>query len=415
VIVSNPLTLGRAWDLVDRLVESISGACPQIDSLEAAGDLRRSESLVSSIALVGRSYDPPTVVSTIASLFEPHSILERSDNRIVAIYEHAAVDVLVVTPDRYGTALFRSTGSQAHVSQVTGGSAIQDFATEAQLYASFALDFVPAELRQGTGEVEAARAARLPALVDIASIRGDLHMHTVYSDGRDPVSVMVEGCSALGYEYLAITDHSWGSAASRTLAVETIDRQREEIDQLRPRFPRMAILHGVEVDILPSGRLDFSDAVLERFDIVLASLHDRAGHDGAKLTERSLAAIRHPLVNVLCHPSNQLVGRSAGYLLDFEALYGAAVETGTALEIDGAPSHMDLDGTRARAAIEAGVTLAIDSDCHRVEALGRQMRFGVGIARRGWVGRENVLNTRPVADLLKFIAAKRQRGAGRAG
>jgi len=415
VIVSNPLTLGRAWDLVDRLVASISRACPQIQSLEAAGDLRRSESLVSSIVLVGRSADPASVVSTIASFFEPHSILEQSDSRIVAVFEHAALDVLVVAPDRYGTALFRATGSEAHVKQVAAGGAIQDFATEAQVYASLALDFVPPELRQGTGEVDAAREARLPALVDIANIRGDLHMHTVHSDGRDPVAVMVEGCDALGYEYMAITDHSWTSAASRTLVVETIDRQREEIDRRRERFPRMAILHGVEVDILPSGRLDFSDAVLERFDIVLASLHDRAGHDGAKLTERSLAAIRHPLVNVLCHPSNQLVGRSAGYPLDFEALYEAAVETGTALEIDGAPSHMDLDGVRARAAIAAGVTLAIDSDCHRVEALAKQMRFGVGMARRGWVGPHNVLNTRPLAEVLKFIAAKRLRGAGRAG
>ena len=210
---------------------------------------------------------------------------------------------------------------------------------------------------------------------------------------------------------MAITDHSSGAAASRTLARHDIAHQREEIEELRDRFPGMTILHGIEVDILPDGRLDFEDAILEQFDIVLASLHDHARQDADRLTRRSLAAIRHPLVNVLCHPANQLVGHFDGYALDFDALYAAAVETGTALEIDGAPSHLDLDGTHARAAAAAGVTLSIDSDCHRVEALGRQMRFGVGTARRGWVEPRHVLNTRPLSELREFIAAKR-RGAG---
>ena len=219
---------------------------------------------------------------------------------------------------------------------------------------------------------------------------------------------MVEGCHALGYEYIAITDHSSGAAASRTLARDDIARQREEIDALRERFPGMTILHGIEVDILPDGRLDFEDDVLERFDIVLASLHEHARQDAEQLTQRSIAALRHPLVNVLCHPANQLVGRFEGYPLDFDALYAAAAETGTALEIDGAPSHLDLDGERARAAAAAGVTLTIDSDCHRAPALGRQMRFGVGTARRGWVEPRQVLNTRPLAEVREFIAAKRR-------
>ena len=207
------------------------------------------------------------------------------------------------------------------------------------------------------GETDAAAAGDLPQLVDTPHIRGDLHMHTTYSDGRDALVSMIGGCHALGYEYIAITDHSSGAAASRTLARDDISRQREEIDALRDRFPGMTILHGIEVDILPDGRLDFEDAILERFDIVLASLHEHAGQDAGQLTRRSIAAIRHPLVNVLCHPANQLVGTRAAYALDFDALYAAAAETGTALEIDGAPSHMDLDGDRARAAAAAGATL----------------------------------------------------------
>jgi DNA polymerase (family 10) len=207
---------------------------------------------------------------------------------------------------------------------------------------------------------------------------------------------------------MAITDHSSGAAASRTLDRGEIAEQRDVIDGLRAQYPGMTILHGVEVDILPDGRLDYDDETLEPFDIVLASLHERGSDDGARLTERSLAAIRHPLVNVLCHPANQLVGHTGGYDLDFDALYSAAIETGTALEIDGAPSHMDLDGEHARAAAAAGVTFSIDSDCHRVEALGRQMGFGVGTARRGWVQPHQVLNTRSLADLREFIAAKRR-------
>jgi DNA polymerase (family X) len=171
----------------------------------------------------------------------------------------------------------------------------------------------------------------------------------------------------------------------------------------------MTILHGIEVDILADGRLDFSDAVLEQLDIVIASLHDRARHDGAALTRRCLTAIHHPLVNIISHPANQLVGRRAGYPLDFEALFSAAVETGTALEIDGAPSHLDLDGEHARAAVSAGVTVTIDSDCHRARALDRQMCLGVGTARRGWVEAKQVLNTRPIGEVQAFIAAKRRR------
>jgi DNA polymerase (family 10) len=287
------------------------------------------------------------------------------------------------------------------------GLRAEPHATEAALYASVGLPLVVPELRHGREEIDAALAGRLPPLLEVSDMRGDLHMHTTYSDGRDDLGTMVAQCAALGYEYIAITDHSWGAAASRTLAIDEIARQREEIDALRSRFPAMAILHGIEVDIHPGGHLDLSDEILSGFDIVLASLHDSAGHDAARLTERTLGALRHPLVNVLCHPANRLVGRFSGYALDFDAVFAAAVETGTALEVDGAPSHIDLDGDRVRDAIAGGVTVTVDSDCHRAEALAAQMRFGVGTARRGWVEPRHVLNTRPLAEVRAFVAAKR--------
>jgi DNA polymerase (family 10) len=213
----------------------------------------------------------------------------------------------------------------------------------------------------------------------------------------------------LGYEYVAITDHSQRSASSRKLSIDDITRQREEIEEVRRRAGNIQLLHGVEVDIMPDGTLDFDDSLLERFDIVLASLHDHAGHDGPQLTERYLAAIRHPLVSIITHPANRSPAASPGYDVDFDRLFEAAVATGTALEVDGAPGHLDLDGTLARRAVAAGVTLTIDSDGHRAEWLGRQMRFGVGTARRGWVEPHHVLNTRGVDDVRAFVARKRQR------
>jgi DNA polymerase (family 10) len=186
-------------------------------------------------------------------------------------------------------------------------------------------------------------------------------------------------------------------------------RQRAEIEAARERYPQITILHGIEVDIMADGSLDFPDSVLESLDIVLASLHESERHDGKTLTKRCLQAIHHPLVNVIAHPANRLVGRRAGYPMDYEAIFAAAAETGTALEVDGAPAHLDLEGERAREAIASGVTLTIDSDCHRARWLQRQMAMGVGTARRGWVEPRHVLNTRSIRDVRAFIAAKRRR------
>jgi DNA polymerase (family 10) len=406
---TRPLTLGRAWDLLDRCIASIRMAYPTVQSVEPGGEIRQSSPLISRIVVVVCGNAPDAIIKALASSHDfPGSVL-RGERQLNVSLERTEVEIHVASPDDYGTVLWRATGTAAHVRALTARAlSSQRYASEEQLYSSLGLSFIPSELRKGKGEIEAAASGRLPRLVESADIRGDLHMHSLYSDGRDPVPTMLAGCHALGYEYVAMTDHSWRAAAGRTLAVDAIGRQRDEIDSLRDRFPGMTILHGVEVDIMTDGRLDFEDAVLEQFDIVLASLHDRSGHDGAQLTRRSLEAIRHPLVNVLCHPANQLIGRDSGYALDFEAIYAAARETGTALEVDGAPTHLDLDGERARAAIAAGVTLTIDSDCHRVEALARQMSFGVGTARRGWVEARHVLNTRSLTDLRSFIAAKRR-------
>jgi DNA polymerase (family 10) len=213
----------------------------------------------------------------------------------------------------------------------------------------------------------------------------------------------------LGYEYVAMTDHSERSLASRRLAAADIPRQRREIEKVRKRIPGIEVLHGIEVDIMHDGSLDFDDERLEGFEIVLASLHDHQGHDANTLTERYLRAIQHPLVNVITHPANRSPARSVGYDVAFDRLFAAAADTGTAMEIDGAPGHLDMDGALARRAIARGVTVVINSDCHRADALARQMRFGLGTARRGWIERPHVLNARPVDEVRSFVARKRAR------
>lgn len=400
--------LGRAIDFTDSLIELIAAACPEIHALAAAGDVRRFEPIVETLVLVGSAPDPPSTLQRICAIPMIQCAVHQTGRRVLVRYQQVEVDVRIAAPDEYGSALHLATGSAAHVAAMRSKhGATRVCAREEEVYAHAGLAWTAPELRHATGEIEAAASGALPQLVARTDIRGDLHMHTTYSDGRDTLAAMVQAASALGYEYIAITDHSTRAAASRTLTLDTLERQRDEIARLRERVPRMTILHGVEVDIMPDGGLDFKDEVLESLDLVLASLHDHAGHDATRLTRRCLAAIAHPLVNVITHPANRLVGRDAGYELDFPAVFAAAVETGTALEIDGAPTHLDMDGELARRAVAAGVTVTIDSDCHRASLLDRQMRLGIGTARRGWVEPRQVLNTRPLADVQAFIAAKR--------
>lgn len=406
-----PVPLGRADDVLSAVQDLMAHHCPQVEEVMTAGGARRFEPLVAQLLLVGRSDSPPQAVEALRAMPDVDDVLHRTSRRaLLSIHQHE-VDVRIAAPHEYGTVLFTNTGSSEHVRAVFGRRRPGLHASEQDVYTAAGLPHIPAEIRNGSGEVETAMSGQLPQLVRRLDIRGDLHMHSSYSDGQDTLDTMIAGCVALGYEYIAITDHSERAAASRTLTLDQLARQRDEILRLRAQYPQIAILHGIEVDILPDGRLDFADAILEQLDIVLASLHDGARQDGPTLTRRCLRAILHPLVNVITHPANRLVGRRAGYPLDFDALYAAAAETGTALEIDGAPGHLDLDGEHAREAVAAGVTVTIDSDCHRVKSLDRQMRLGVGTARRGWVEAQHVLNCRPLTEVLAFLQAKRNRPA----
>lgn len=400
--------LGRALDLLDGFVQELAASAPQLTGIVVAGDVRRFEPIARDLVVVASAADPPVAADAVCAGRAISDVTHHSPRRAIVNFQHAEIDVRIAAPDEYGTVLFGATGSRGHVRAVAGvRGRPRLWPREEDVYRQAGLAYIPAEMRNGTGEVEAASQGALPALVAARDIRGDLHMHSTFSDGRDTMAQMIAACCELGYEYVAITDHSQGAAASRTVSADDLARQGEEIARLRETFPQIAILHGIEVDILLDGSLDFPDRVIEPLDLVLASMHESGRQDARTLTRRCIQAIRHPLVAVLTHPANRLVGRDEGYALDWEAVFAAAAESRTALEIDGGPAHLDLDGERARAAVAAGVTLVVDSDCHRARSLGRQMQMAVGTARRGWVEPRHVLNARPLAEVRAFVAAKR--------
>lgn len=417
------IPLGRAVAIAAPLLTQLA-ATPGVEWALPVGSLRRGQDTVGDIELLAAAEDPARAIDDLTALGEVVRSLHRSFRRVYLRLDRVQVGVRFPAPAEAGAALLHLTGTTKHVEALRALAArdggrlepnglfaangtLRAAAREEDVYRGLGLPFIPPEIRSGDEEIEAAARGALPALVARADIRGDLHMHSTWSDGRDSVEAMVDACRRLGYDYVAITDHSPTSAASRNLSIDGVKRQAEEIAKLREQFADIVILHGCEVDILPDGRLDFPDSVLERLDIVLASLHEGAGQSRDQLMRRYTQAMRHPLVTLITHPTNRLVPHRAGYDLDYDRLFELAVETHTIVEIDGAPSHLDLDGALARRAVKAGATVSIDSDCHRAELLDRQMDLGVITARRGWVEPRHVLNTRPIGDVRATIARKR--------
>jgi DNA polymerase (family 10) len=423
-----PIPLGRAYDTLDRIQAALQTVA-DVAWMSPAGAVRRGLDLVDGVELLVATDHHERVREAVAPLAVDSRVHESDGNLLTLEIERVATSIRCIPAEGAGAELLHATGSSTHLAALRArarerghvldrnGLRSRDGATsiassEESIYASLGLPFIPPELRNGDDEFVAAERGALPRLVSTGDIRGDLHVHSLWSDGRDTVEAMVVSAIALGYEYIAITDHSPSSAASRNLTIDGVARQAEEIANIRTMYPQIAVLHGCEVDILEDGSLDFTDVVLERFDIVLASLHESHGQDPRTLLRRYERAMRHPLVTLITHPTNRLFPYRPGYDLDYDRLFQLATETGTLLEIDGAPSHMDLDASLARRAVRAGVTLSIDSDCHIAARLGRQMYMGVVTARRGWVETERVLNAKPLAEVQARIASKRTGKAG---
>jgi DNA polymerase (family 10) len=281
---------------------------------------------------------------------------------------------------------------------------------EDEVYRLVGVPITPPELREDRGEIEAAIEGRLPKLVKLDDLRGDLHTHTNYSDGRATIEEMIEGAASLGYEYVALTDHSPSARIARGLDRDRLEKKIEEVERVRerrgPRKPR--ILLGAEVDILADGGLDYPEEILARFDVVVAAVHSSFRQSRDRMTKRLLEAISNPYVHILAHPLTRLMGSREPVEFDFERIVEAAVEAGVALEMNSQPLRLDLTDTMARAAQEAGALLAIDTDAHSVGQL-ELIRYGVSQARRGWVEARSVVNTWTWAKLSRWLAERRRR------
>lgn len=323
------------------------------------------------------------------------------------------VDLHVIPPEDYGVALVQYTGSKAHVNAVwtrvheVGVSQLH-FAEEAEFYQELGMSFIPPELREDRGETQAAVQDKLPELLELPQIRGDLHMHTTWSDGIHTIEQMAEHARQLGYEYIAITDHSRSLQIARGLSIDKLLRQREEIARLNSRWQDFRIFAGTEMDILPDGTLDYPDEVLQQLDFVIGSVHSVFRQSKEVKTARVIAAIHNPYVRMIGHPTGRLLSRRPAYEIDLEQVFQAAADTGTIIEINCTPNRLDLNDVAAKRAKELGVKLAINTDSHEIDEL-YAMRLGVGTARRAWLTADDVINAWDRKRLEQFLKTKAPR------
>jgi len=277
---------------------------------------------------------------------------------------------------------------------------------EEDIYRILGLPFIPPELREDTGEIEAALAGRLPKLVRLSDIKGDLHVHTKRSDGSHDFDELIEAARTYGYEYIAITDHSKGLGIAHGLTEERLMEEKKEIDGLNKKLKGFKLLAGVEVDIRGDGKMDFPDEILKQMDIVVASIHSGFRQQRAQLTERLVSAMKNPYVSVIAHPTGRLIGERDPYDVDMDEVLRTAKETGTAMEINAYPLRLDLADVHVKAAKEMGVPIVISTDAH-VTTQFNYMVYGVSIAKRGWLEKSDILNTMGYGALMKALEKKK--------
>ncbi len=395
-----------------------------IERLEIAGSLRRMRDTVKDVDLLVTSTEPARVIRTFTTLPSVAEIMAQGPTKASVRHQGGlAIDLRVVEPAAFGAALQYFTGAKDHnvrVREIASrrGLRISEYgvfdeatgarvagATEEEVYATVGLPWIPPELRENQGEIEAAREGRLPALVTAADLRGDLHAHTDWSDGHHSLERLVAAAEARGYEYVIVSDHSRSLTIAGGLGVDELRAQIAAIRALQPRF-RIRILAGSECDILADGTLDFPDEVLAELDVVLAAVHSRFKQPRAEMTARIVRALGNPWVNVLAHPTGRRIGSREPYDVDLDAVLAAAREHGKAVEINASPERLDLSDVQARRAGAVGVPVAISTDTHYLRELDN-VDLGVAMARRAWLEPGQVLNTRPLPSLLAWARPSR--------
>jgi DNA polymerase (family 10) len=441
------MLLDQAEELLTAVMTPLA-TVPGVHSIEPAGSFRRRRESIGDLDLLAVTTEPGPLMAAFTTLGVVDYVVNQGGARSsVRLIRGPQVDLMAMPPESVGTYRIHFTGSKEHNVRLramardqgwslsekgflrigddgeplTGDAAeLRTFATEADAYAFLGLPFIEPELRENDGEIEAALAGTLPRLIEVGDLRGDLHSHSDWSDGHQPLEVMIEAARRHGYAYQVLTDHTQSLAIARGLSPARVDEQGGVIAELNARFAAeeaagtappetppegFRLLHGCELEVRADGVLDFEDELLARFDLVVASVHVGRRQPKAQLTNRSLAAIRSPHVDVLAHPSGRKIGQRPDLDLDWDVVYAEAARTGTALEMNGSPPRLDLAVERARQAVSMGCLLAIDSDAHDIGELG-YVRWGISQARRAWVEPGSVVNTRSRDELLSWARGK---------
>lgn len=399
-------------------------ATPHVLRAEAAGSLRRSRETIGDLDLVVASQSPPEVLSAFTALPKVAEIKALGETKAsVVLREGLRAQLWVHPPERFGSAWQYATGSQAHnvrlreyalkkglslsehgFKRADGGEIL--CGEEERVYKTLDLPWIAPELREDRGEIEAAAQGDLPDLIDEGDLKGELHTHTTWSDGSERILDLAKGALMLGCQYLAITDHSRSLGVANGLSVERLKEQRAEIERAQQALgDEILLLQGAEVEILASGELDYPQEILAGLDIVIASLHTSLRQPRKQVMERMLGAIRNPHVDMIAHPTGRLIGKRDPADLDMAEIIAAAAAHGVALGINANPERLDLKDVHARMAVEAGCLLAINSDAHHADQLAYR-RYGIGIARRGWVTPELVVNAWPTDRLLAWLRSR---------
>ena len=399
---------------------------PGVLQAVVAGEVRRRVEVVRDIVIVIVAEVPPAeLFRRLSQLPGIHEFAGQDDRRMTLRFAGgASAQIVVTTPVNTGAVLAQATGSESHLRELAAHAASRDFTLtgaalwhgsefvatpdESAFYATLGLDFIPPELREGRDEIEAAAHHALPRLLERENLRGFLHCHTRYSDGSNSVEELALACRAAGYEYVGITDHSQAAAYAGGLKPDDLARQSDEIDAVNARLDGIRVLKSVEADILQDGRIDFDEAVLARLDFVIASVHSRFNMGEREMTARMLAAMDNPHLTIIGHPTGRLLLSRDPYGLELDAVIEKAAATGVALEINADPHRLDLDWRVLRGARDRGAAISIGADAHSVGGIANA-EYGVGIARKGWLGPDDILNTLPVEQFLAH-AARRKHG-----
>jgi DNA polymerase (family 10) len=414
------IPIGEALPVVDDILSRL-GEVPGVKNLVPAGSLRRFRETVGDIDLMGTADDAREIMYTFTSLPQVREVLVSGTTKSsVVVSGGLQVDLRIVEHDSFGSLLQYFTGSKQHninlrerahrrglklseygITDIATGK-LEKFVTEEAFYQRQGLEFIPPELREGQQEVEKAEQGTLPRLVELSDIKGDLHVHTEWSDGRDSIEAMALAAKALGYQYLGIADHSGGRGIAHGLDADRLRQQIAEIKQLNQSLDGIHIFSGIEVDIRADGTLDMPQELLAELDIVTAAVHSAMNQSQEQMTKRIIKAMENPDVDVLAHPSCRLLPGREPVAVDMEAVFQTALRTNTALEINAMPSRLDLKDIHTYRARELGVKLIISTDAHSTEHL-EFMRFGVGVARRGWCQAQEILNTRPLEEFIAYL------------